>query len=66
MPLPSPSKQITLRSGQAMAAPVAGMPKPIEPPQLDSQSCFGAPAVNGIKARPVVTDSSTTMAFSGM
>src|SRR6266581_3696992 len=65
--LPSPTKQITLRSGQATAAPVAtGVEKPIEPPMFCSQSCGAAAAVGGKKARPVVTDSSTTMAFSGI
>src|SRR6185437_8668988 len=59
--------QMTLRSGQATAAPTAtGPPKPIEPPMLFSQSCGGAPALNGKKPRPVVTDSSTTIAPSGI
>src|SRR6185295_4271193 len=63
---PSPIMQMTLRSGQATAAPTAtGAPKPIEPPMLFSQSCGGAPTVNGKKPRPVVTDSSTTIAPSG-
>ena len=45
MPLPSPSRQTTLRSGQATAAPVAtGMPMPIEPPMFESQSCGAASA----------------------
>src|SRR5215468_9459126 len=66
MPLPSPSRQITFRSGQATAAPVAsGIPRPIEPPMLLSQSWGGAPAVMRKKPRPVVTDSSATMAPSG-
>src|SRR5437763_11632120 len=66
MPLPSPSRQITLRSGQATAAPVAtGNPMPIEPPILDSQSCGAAARVGAKKPRPVVTASSTTIAFSG-
>ena len=65
--LPSPTMQITLRSGQATAAPVAtGVEKPIEPPMFCSQSCGAAAAVGGKKPRPVVTDSSTTMAFSGI
>ncbi len=59
--------QITLRSGQATAAPVAtGVEKPIEPPMFCSQSCGAAAAVGGKKPRPVVMDSSTTMAFSGI
>ena len=59
--------QITLRSGHATAAPVAtGVEKPIEPPMFCSQSCGAAAAVGGKKPRPVVTDSSTTMAFSGI
>ena len=33
---------------------------------LVSQSCGGAAAVAGKKPRPVVTDSSTMMAFSGI
>src|SRR6201992_1307928 len=65
--LPSPTMQITLRSGQAIAAPVAtGVENPIEPPMFCSQSCGAAAAVGGKKPRPVVMDSSTTMAFSGM
>ena len=64
---PSPIRPITLRSGHAMAAPIAtGMPYPMEPPQLLSQVCFGAPLVTGKKARPVVIDSSTTIASSGI
>src|SRR5215510_12854830 len=63
---PSPIMQTTLRSGHATAAPTAhGAPKPIEPPMLFSQSCGGAPTENGKKPRPVVTDSSTTIAPSG-
>src|SRR5579883_1465852 len=63
---PSPIMQMTLRSGQATAAPTAtGAPKPIEPPMLFSQSCGGAPTENGKKPRPVVTDSSITVAPSG-
>src|SRR5271157_5580087 len=65
--LPSPTMQITLRSGQAIAAPVAtGVENPIEPPMFCSQSCGLAEAVGGKKPRPVVMDSSTMMAFSGM
>src|ERR1700738_1098606 len=65
--LPSPTMQITLRSGQAIAAPVAtGVENPIEPPMFCSQSCGLADAVGGKKPRPVVMDSSTTMAFSGI
>ena len=42
-----------MRSGQATAAPVAsGMPRPIEPPMLFSQSCGGAPAVVLEEAAP--------------
>src|SRR5260370_5227702 len=64
---PSPAMQITLRSGQATAAPVAtGVENPIEPPMFCSQSCGAAAAVGGKKPRPVVMDSSTTMAFSGI
>src|ERR1700727_907093 len=49
MPLPSPSRQTTLRSGHATAAPVAtGSPIPIDPPMLLSQSC-GAAALGGAK-----------------
>src|SRR2546423_986272 len=65
--LPSPTMQITLRSGQATAAPVAtGVENPIEPPMFCSQSWGAAAAVGGKKPRPVVSDSSTTMAFSGI
>src|SRR5258708_23257613 len=65
--LPSPTMQIPLRSGQATAAPVAtGVENPIEPPMFCSQACGAAAAVGGKKPRPVVTDSSTTMAFSGI
>src|SRR6202140_5549240 len=65
--LPSPTMQITLRSGQATAAPVAtGVENPIEPPMFCSQSCGAAAAVGEKKPRPVVIDSSTTMAFSGI
>src|ERR1700751_5884879 len=65
--LPSPTMQITLRSGQATAAPVAtGVEKPIEPPMFCSQSCGAAAAVGGKKPRPVVMDSSTMIAFSGI
>src|ERR1700675_4043173 len=65
--LPSPTMQITLRSGQATAAPVAtGVENPIEPPMFCSQSGGGAAAVGGKKPRPGVMDSSTTMAFSGI
>src|ERR1700704_149614 len=65
--LPSPTMQITLRSGQATAAPVAtGVEKPIEPPMFCSQSCGAAAAVGGKNPRPVVMDSSTTIAFSGI
>ena len=43
MALPSPTMQITLRSGQATAAPVAtGVENPIEPPMFCSQSCGAA------------------------
>src|ERR1700731_1175689 len=66
MPLPSPSRQTTLRSGQATAAPVAsGMPSPIEPPMFDSPSGGAAALVGAKKPRPVVTASSATIAFSG-
>src|SRR3979411_3563834 len=65
--LPSPTMQITLRSGHATAAPVAtGVEKPIEPPMFCSQSCGAAAAVGGKKPRPGVMDSSTTVAFSGI
>src|SRR5947208_12451305 len=65
--LPSPTMQTTLRSGHATAAPVAtGVENPIEPPMFCSQSCGTAAAVGGKKPRPVVMDSSTTMAFSGI
>ena len=64
--LPSPSRQTTLRSGHATAAPVAsGMPMPIDPPMFESQSCGCAARVGAKKPRPVVTASSTTIAFSG-
>src|SRR5439155_22330481 len=67
MALPSPTMQITLRPGQATAAPVAtGVENPIEPPMFCSQSCGAEAAVGGKKPRPVVRDSSTTMAFSGI
>src|SRR3984893_10358950 len=65
--LPSPTMQITLGSGQATAAPVAtGVENPIEPPMFCSQSCGAAAAVGGKKPRPVVIDSSTMLAFSGI
>src|SRR5258706_11080932 len=65
--LPSPPMQLTLGWGQATAAPVAtGVENPIEPPMFCSQSCGAAAAVGGKKPRPVVIDSSTTMAFSGI
>src|SRR6478609_3912521 len=65
--LPSPTMQITLRSGQATAAPVAtGVENPIEPPMFCNQSWGAAAAVGGKNPRPVVIDSSTTMAFSGI
>src|SRR6478736_2534117 len=65
--LPSPTMQITLRSGQATAAPVEiGVENPIEPPMFCSQSWGAAAAVGGKNPRPVVMDSSTTMAFSGI
>src|SRR5205807_5751142 len=65
--LPSPTMQITLRSGQATAAPVAtGVEKPIEPPMFCSQSCGALADVGGKKLRPVVMDSSTMIAFSGI
>src|SRR4029453_9534556 len=65
--LPSPTMQITLRSGHATAAPVAtGVENPIEPPMFCSQSCGAAAAVGGKKPRPGVTGSSATMAFSGV
>src|ERR1043166_7818639 len=64
---PSPTMQITLRAGHATAAPVAtGGEKPIEPPMFCSQSWGLAAAVGGKNCRPVVMDSSTTMAFSGI
>src|SRR5690242_7979030 len=66
MALPSAVRHKTLRSGQATAAPTAsGIAIPIEPPVLLNQSCGGAPLVVAIRPRPDVTDSSTTMAFSG-
>src|SRR4029450_8481164 len=50
--LPSPTMQITLRSGHATAAPVAtGVENPIEPPMFCSQSCGAAAAGGGKKAR---------------
>src|ERR1700760_123417 len=65
--LPSPTMQITLRSGLATAAPVAtGGEKPIEPPMFCSQSCGLDAAVGGKKPRPVVMDSSTMIALSGI
>src|SRR3981081_4309074 len=65
--LPSPPKQITLRSGHPPAAPPeTGVENPIEPPMFCSQSCGAAAAVGGKKPRPVVMDSSTTMGFSGI
>src|ERR671928_1711815 len=63
---PSPTMQITLRSGHATAAPVAtGGEKPIEPPMFCSQSCGLAAAVGGENCRPVVMDSDRTKVFSG-
>jgi hypothetical protein len=41
------------------------MPKPIDPPMFESQSCGAAERVGAKKPRPVVTASSTTIAFSG-
>src|SRR5262249_14178122 len=65
--LPSPTMQITLRSGQATAAPVAtGVENPIEPPMFCSQSCGAAAAVGGKKPRPAGMDASTMIAFSGI
>src|SRR6202012_2285777 len=65
--LPSPTIQITLRPGQATAAPVAtGVEKPIEPPFFCGRSGGLAAAVGGKKPRPVVMDSSTMMALSGI
>src|SRR5206468_11258731 len=65
--LPSPTMQITLRSGHANAAPDAtGVENPIEPPMYCSQSWGAAAAVGGETQRPVVMDSSPTMAFSGI
>src|ERR1700689_4053282 len=65
--LPSPTIQITLRSGHATAAPVAtGVENPIEPPMFCNQSWGAAAAVGGKKPRPVVMDSSTMIAFSGI
>src|SRR6202035_379978 len=65
--LPSPTMQITLRSGHATAAPVAtGVENPIEPPMFCNQSWGAAAAVGGKKPRPVVMDSSTMIAFSGI
>src|SRR5580704_11796479 len=46
--LPSPTMQITLRSGQATAAPVAtGVENPIEPPMFCNQSCGAAAGGDG-------------------
>src|SRR5436305_15108742 len=65
--LPSPTMQITLRSGHATAAPVAtGVENPIEPPMFCCQSGGAAAAVGGKKPRPVVMDSWSTLAFSGI
>src|SRR6201986_495089 len=65
--LPSPTMQITLRSGQATAAPVAtGVEKPIEPPMFCSQSWGALATVGGKKPLPVVMDSSMMIAFSGI
>src|ERR1700750_377131 len=65
--LSSPTMQIHLRSGQQSAPPIdGGGEKPIEPPMFCSQSCGAAAAVGGKKARPVVSDSSTMIAFSGI
>src|SRR5437764_12562988 len=62
--LPSPTRQITLRSGQAIAPPVAtGVENPLEPPMFCSQSCGAAAAVGGKQPRPLVLVSSTTTAF---
>src|SRR3974390_3291743 len=67
MALPSPTMQITLRSGHATAAPVAiGVENPIEPPMFFRQSWGGAGGGGGKKPRPVVMDSSTRIAFSGI
>ena len=54
--LPSASKAMTRRSGQATAAPTAtGRPWPMAPPVRHSQSWGGAPAVapGGEQARGV-------------
>src|ERR1700732_4128991 len=65
--LPSPTMVMTLRSGQAIAAPTdSGVEKPIEPPMFCSQSCGAAAAVGGKKPRPVGMDSLTMMAFFGI
>src|SRR3569623_2201138 len=65
--LPSPTMVMTLRSGQAFAAPIdSGVEQPIEPPMFCSQSCGAAAAVGGKKPRPVVSDSTTMIAFSGI
>src|SRR2546430_14644522 len=64
---PSPTMQITLRSGHATAAPVAtGGEKPIEPPMFCSQSCGLAAAVGGKNCRAVVTGSSAPVAVFGI
>src|SRR5258707_12686437 len=65
--LPSPTMQITLRSGQAIAAPIeSGVEKPIEPPMFWSQSCGAAAAVGGEKARPGVSGPAIVVRLSGV
>jgi len=65
--LPSPSSASTFRSGAAIAAPIAvGSPKPIAPPVPVSQSWGAVFAVGAPNPRPLDTDSSTTIACSGI
>ena len=67
MPLPSASSAITLRSGQATAAPVAnGSPIPMAPPVRSNHSWGAAFAVNVGMANPEVAASLITTVLSGI
>src|ERR1700738_5617175 len=65
--LPSDSRQITLRSGHATAAPIAtGSPWPMAPPVRHSQSCGAEPAEYPAADSPEVLPSSEKIAPSGL
>src|SRR5215510_5214962 len=64
--LPSACRLITVRSGQAMAAPVAqGGPRPIAPPGCVSSVCRAADCDIVRNGAMLVLLSSIMMAFSG-